>query len=439
MTRILGVLVAVFLFLSAPVYGLDIREHFLSNGLKVVTLENHKSPVVTFQVWYKVGSRNEVTGKTGLSHLLEHMMFKGTPKYGKGEFSRIVSKNGGNENAFTSQDYTAYFEIFASDRLDISLDLESDRMVNLLIDPEEFLLERDVVKEERRLRTEDDPVSSLVEELYAAAFKVHPYHSPIIGWMGDISNLTREDAYNYYRKYYAPNNATIVVVGDFDTEDVVKRIEKYFGGIPQGKATPEVKIEEPEQQGERRFYYRREAQLPYVIFGYHAPNFKDKDHYALDVLSNILSEGKSSRIYQSIVYEKEIALSAGGGYTSIQTDPELFYFYAQLRPGRTREEAEAALNQEIERIKREPVSDRELEKAKNQTEASFIMGQDSVFYQAMLIGRLETTGAGAMYLNQYIDEIRKVTAEDLMRVAQKYFVDDHKTVGILVPLPSRGE
>lgn len=439
MTRIFGIFVAVFLFLSAPAYSLDIQERFLPNGLKVVTLENHKSPVVTFQVWYKIGSRNEVTGKTGLSHLLEHMMFKGTPKYGKGEFSRIVSKNGGNENAFTSQDYTAYFEIFASDRLDISLDLESDRMVNLLMDSEEFLLERDVVKEERRLRTEDDPISSLVEELYAGAFKTHPYRSPVIGWMGDLNNLSRDDAYNHYRKYYAPNNATIVVVGDFDTEDVVKRIEKYFGGIPKGEPPSGVTITEPEQQGEKRFYYKREAQLPYVIYGYHAPNYKDKDHYALDVLSNILSAGKSSRIYQNIVYEKEIALSAGGGYTSIQTDPELFYFYAQLRPGRTTEEAEAALNEEIERIKREPVSDRELEKAKNQTEASFIMGQDSVFYQAMLIGRLETTGAGAMYLNQYIDEIRKVTAEDIMRVAQKYFVDDHKTVGILVPLPAKEE
>jgi len=435
-TKLFGISIAILLTFSISAYALDIREHFLPNGLKVVTLENHKSPVVTFQIWYKVGSRNEIVGRTGLSHLLEHMMFKGTPKYGKGEFSRIVSKNGGNENAFTSQDYTAYFEIFASDRLDIALELESDRMINLLIDPEEYLLERDVVKEERRLRTEDDPVSSLVEELYAIAFKIHPYRSPVIGWMGDLNNLSREDAYNHYRRYYIPNNATIVVVGDFDTKDIIKRIEKYFGDIPKGEPPPEVTIAEPEQQGERRFYYRREAQLPYIIYGYHVPNFKDKDHYILDVLSNILFTGKSSRIYQSIVYDKEIALYAGGGYTSIQTDPELFYFYAQLRPGRTTEEAETAMKEEIEKIKREPVSDRELEKAKNQIEASFIMGQDSIFYQAMLIGRLETTGAGATYLNQYIDEIRKVTAEDIMRVAQKYLVDDHKTVGILVPLPA---
>lgn len=437
--KIISIAIAILLFLSKPAYSLEIKEHLLPNGLKIVTLENHKSPVVTFQVWYKVGSRNEVTGKTGTSHLLEHMMFKGTPEYGKGEFSRIVSKNGGNENAFTSQDYTAYFEIFARDRLDVSLDLESDRMVNLLIDSEEFLLERDVVKEERRTRTEDDPTSSLVEELYATAFKVHPYRSPVIGWMGDISSITRDDLYSHYKEYYTPNNATVVVVGDFDTEDVVKRISKYFGSLPKAKTPAEVKIIEPDQQGEKRFYYKREAQLPYIIYGYHSPNYRDRDHYALDILSNILSAGKSSRIYQNIVYEKEIALSAGGGYTSIQTDPELFYFYAQLRPGKTTEEAESALNAEIERIKREPVSARELEKAKNQIEASFIMGQDSVFYQAMLIGRLETTGAGAMYLDNYINEIGKVTAGDIMTAAQKYFVEDNKTVGILVPLPEKSD
>lgn len=437
--KVIGAGAVAVLLLSAPAHSSEIKEHLLPNGLKIVTLENHKAPVVTFQIWYKVGSRNEITGKTGISHLLEHMMFKGTPSHGKGEFSRIVSKNGGNENAFTSQDYTAYFEIFSSDRLNISLELESDRMVNLVIDPQEFLLERDVVKEERRLRTEDDPTSSLVEELYAAAFKIHPYHAPIIGWMNDLSNLTREDLHRHYKEYYTPSNATIVLVGDFDTEEVVKNIKKYFGSIPAGNSPPEVKMTEPEQQGEKRFYYKREAQLPYVIYGYQAPNYEDRDHYVLDVLSSILSDGKSSRLYQKIVYEQEIALAAGGGYNALQTDPELFYFYAQLRPMRTAAEAESALNTEIEKIKKEPVSDRELQKAKNQIEASFIMGQDSNFYQAMLIGRLETIGAGAGYLETYIDEIRKVTAEDIMRIAQKYFTEDRRTVGILVPLPSKGE
>lgn len=428
--------VLIILFISTPSFGQNIEEHFLSNGLKVVTLENHKSPVVTLQIWYKVGSRNETIGKTGISHLLEHMMFKGTPRHGKGEYSRIIAKNGGNENAFTSQDYTAYFSIFASDRLDIALDLESDRMVNLLLDPQEFLLEREVVKEERRLRTEDDPVSSLVEELFAMAFKIHPYRNPIIGWMQDLDNITREDIHAYYKKYYIPGNAIIVVVGDFNTEDILERIEKFFGSLPAGSPPPRQKIVEEEQKGEKRFYYKREAQLPYVIYGYHAPNYREKDHYALDVLSTILSDGKSSRIYQNIVYNKQIALSAGGGYNPIQTDPELFYFYAQLRPGRSPEEAEKALDEEIAKIKTEPVSDWELQKAKNQIEASFIMSQDSIFYQAMLIGRLETTGAGIKYLNTYIDEIRKVTPEDIMKVASKYLVDDHRTVGILIPLSS---
>ena len=438
--------IVIILFLIIPLYifpsiaqgkALHIQEYTLSNGLKIVTLENHKSPVVTLQIWYRVGSRNEILGKTGISHLLEHMMFKGTPKYGKGEYSRIIAKNGGNENAFTSQDYTAYFSMFASDRLDIALDLESDRMINLLLDPKEFHLEREVVKEERRLRTEDDPVSSLVEEMYAMAFKIHPYRNPIIGWMEDINSITREDLYNYYRTYYIPNNAIIVVVGDFSTEDVIKRIEKFFGPIPAGNPPPEARHVEEEQKGERRFYYKREAQLPYVIYGYHGPNYKSKDHYALDVLSSILFDGKSSRIYKNVVYKKEIALSAGGGYDAIQVDPELFYFYAQLRPGHTPEEAKKALDEEIEKIKSEPVSPEELQKAKNQIEASFIMSQDSIFYQAMIIGRLEATGAGVHYLDTYLDEIKKVTPEDIMEVAKKYFTEDHRTVGILIPLSKK--
>ncbi|MDD5434375.1 MAG: pitrilysin family protein, partial [Nitrospira sp.] len=324
MIKKICILIAFLFVIVTPAYSLEIKEHYLPNGLKIVTLENHKSPVVTFQVWYKIGSRNEITGKTGISHLVEHMMFKGTARHGKGEFSRTVSKNGGTENAFTSQDYTAYFENFASDRLDISLDLESDRMINLLMDPAEYLLERDVVKEERRMRTEDDPTSALVEELYAVAFKVHPYHAPVIGWMTDLNNITRDDVYSHYKENYVSNNATVVVVGDFDTDDVVKRIEKYFGSLPKGKTPSEVHSTEPEQLGEKRFLYKREAQLPYVIYGYHVPNYSDKDHYALDVLSDILSSGKSSRLYRSVVYDKQIALSAGGGYTPIQTDPELF-------------------------------------------------------------------------------------------------------------------
>ncbi len=432
-------IVIIASFSANPAFAKKVEEFVLSNGLKVITMEEHKAPTATFQVWYKVGARNEVTGKTGLSHLLEHLMFKGTQKHGKGEFSKIVAKNGGNENAFTGRDYTAYFEVFASDRIYLSLELESDRMVNLLIDEKEFQLERDVVKEERRLRTEDDPTSLVVEELYAAAFKVHPYHSPIIGWMSDIDSLSRDDLYNHYKTYYAPNNATIVVVGDFDTKTLMQKLKEYFERLPKAKAPAKINIKEPEQIGERRVTIHKEAQLPFVFLGYHVPNIGHKDEFALEVLSNILSAGKSSRLYQDIVYEKQLALYAGGDYDRIAADPSLFYFYGGLKPGKTTKELEDALYAEIERLKTEPAADRELEKAKNQIEASFIFAQDSIFYQAMQIGQIETIGVGHKYLDTYVDNIRRVTKEDIMRVAKAYFTEKNRTAGILIPVKSNGK
>lgn len=415
----------------------EVKETILPNGLKVLTLENHKAPVITFQIWYKVGSRNEPVGKTGVSHLLEHMMFKGTKKYGPQQFSKTVQKNGGNDNAFTSKDYTAYFQNFASDRIDISLELESDRMVNLLVEPKEVLSERNVVAEERRMRYEDDPQSAVHEQLMAVAFKAHPYRWPVIGWMADIQSINRDDLYNYYRTYYAPNNATIVVVGDFDTDKLLKKIESSFGSIPKGPAPLEHSLIEPPQRGERRVVVKKEAQLPYIAMAYHVPNFKDPDSYPLEVLSVILSGGKSSRLYQSLVYKKQIALYAGGDYEGISKDPHLFYFYASVATGKKVEEVEVALYEEIEKLKNEPVTDRELEKAKNQLEASFVMSQDSVFYQGMLLGKYETVGDWRLK-DKYLEGIRKVTKNDLQRVAKRYFTEDNRTVGILIPLPPKG-
>lgn len=432
---ILIILLSVVLSLSQSL-AREIKEFTLKNGLKVILLEEHKAPVVTFQVWYRVGSRDEVIGKTGLSHLTEHMMFKGTKKHGKGEFSRIVSMNGGNENAFTSKDYTAYFENFASDRIELSLELESDRMTNLIVDPKEFLLERDVVKEERRQSTDDDPYSLVVENMYAIAFLAYPYRSPIIGWMSDLESLVRDDVYNHYKRYYAPNNATIVIVGDFETDKLLKMIKKYFEKIPKAKVPPDVKIYEPEQFGERRIYVKKEAQLPYLFAGYRAPNYRDEDIYALTLLSNILSSGKSSRFYRSLVYEKNLALNAGGGYDGFSIGPELFYFYGMPRPGKTIDELERAIYEEIERVKKEPVTDMELQKAKNQEEAAYILGQDSIFYQARQIGSMETIGAGYKFIEEYVDKVRKVSKEDILRVANKYLLEDRRTVGILVPVKS---
>jgi zinc protease len=426
--------VLVISLLPLPAGAMEAKTYTLPNGLKVILVEEHKAPVVTSQVWYRVGSRYEVPGWTGLSHLLEHMMFKGTPRYGKGEFSRIVAKNGGNENAFTGRDYTAYFENLSSDRIGLSLDLESDRMVNLLMDPKEFNLERNVVKEERRLRTEDDPKSYLIEQMYAVAFLTHPYRHPVIGWMEDIDRLTPEDAQRHYRTYYKPNNATLVVVGDIEPKALLAQIKEYFEKIPRGPDPPPPISYEPDQKGERRIVVKREAQLPFVFLGYHVPNYRDPDAYPLKVLATILSAGKSSRLYRSLVYEKKIALDTGGEYDALTSDPELFYFYGMTQPGQTLEALEKSLYEVIEKLKVQPVSDRELQKAKNQLEAEFIFGQDSNFYQAMQIGTVESIGAGVGYLESYVDQIRKVTAQDVIRVAKKYLDEDNRTVGILNPL-----
>jgi len=423
------------LFVAATSFALDLKvtEKVLPNGLKVLLKEEHKAPVVTFQIWYKVGARNEKLGTTGMSHLLEHMMFKGSKKYGPKQFSQVVQRNGGNDNAFTGKDYTAYFENFASDRVAISLDLESDRMQDLLIDPKEFLSERDVVKEERRMRTDDDPTNTMVEQMTAAAFIAHPYQWPVIGWMADIGNITRDDLAEHYHRYYAPNNATIVVAGDFDTRTLLPLIEKYFGQIPAGPAVPKVGAVEPRQIGERRIIVKKRAELPAVFAGYHTPDIKHADSFALEVLQGVLSSGKSSRLYKALVYEKQLALYAGGDYDNVANDPNLFYVYAGVMPGKTTEDVEKALYAEIEKLKTAPVSDEELQKVKNQIEASFIMGQDSIFYQAMLLGQFETV-ANWRLLETYGERIRAVTKADVMRVAQQYFTEDNRTVGILVPL-----
>ncbi|MFQ5579117.1 MAG: M16 family metallopeptidase [Nitrospiria bacterium] len=415
----------------------QIQKFQLDNGLTVILLEEHKAPVVTFQIWYKVGSRNEVNGKTGLSHLTEHMMFKGTPQVGKGEFSRIVAKNGGTENAFTGNDYTAYFENFSADRIGLSLKLESDRMQNLLIDEKEFQAERAVVKEERRTRTDDDPYSYLMESLYAVSYLVHPYHFPVIGWMSDLDALVRDDVYEHYKRYYVPNNATIVMVGDFKSEVLIQQIREAFGKIPKGPDPIQTVSQEPKQQGERRIIVKREAQLPFVFIGFHTPNHRSSDTYALTVLSNILSSGKSSRLYRSLVYEQQIALESSGYYSGLTTDPELFYLYATAQSGKKPEVLEKALDLEIARLQSDLVPESEMRKVKNQIEAEYIMGSDSNFFRAMQIGTAETVGAGYRYVLDYIDNIRKVTSDDVRRVARKYLRTDSRSVGILLPLDSK--
>jgi len=414
----------------------QVFETFLPNGLKVILLENHKAPLVTFQVWYRVGSRNEPWGKTGISHVLEHMMFKGTQKIGPEEFSRTIQENGGNDNAFTSRDYTAYFQNLSSDRIQVSLDLESDRMQNLLLREEDFRTERMVVMEERRLRTEDNPTGVLVEQLQAVAFQIHPYRWPIIGWMEDLKRLTLDDLKEYYKTYYNPSNALLVVVGDFKKQEILPRIEKAFGSYSKGVVPNQERDKEPSQMGERRIFVKKEAQLPTILMAYHVPNLRDPDSYVLEVMATLLSGGKSSRLYQNLVREKRLVLSADADYSLLSHDPYLFILSAEPLPKTETTEVEKALDQEIERLQKELVSERELEKVKNQMEASFVFGQDSIFYQAMVLAQHEMAFSWRA-VDDYLPSIRKVTPEDIQRVAKKYLNPDNRTVGILVPIPPK--
>jgi zinc protease len=414
-----------------------VSEVTLDNGLKVILLENHKAPLITFQVWYRVGSRNEEWGKTGLSHMLEHMMFKGTDKTGPEEFSRIIQENGGNDNAFTSRDFTAYFENLSSERVGVAIDLESDRMENLRLREEDFRTEKMVVMEERRMRTDDNPSAFLQEQLEAAAFQLQPYHWPVIGWMEDLKGFTLEDVRAYYKEYYNPTNAFMVVVGDFRKKEILGMIEKSFGSVPEGVLPVQKRDIDPPQTGERRIYVKREAQLPSIVIGYHVPNLRQPDSYVLEVLATILSGGKSSRLYRDLVLDKQLAFNVDADNSLFSKDPSLFYLSADLQPGKTVADAEKAFDEEIERLQREHVGDKELEKAKNQIEASFIYGQDSLFYQAMLLAQYEITLSWRA-IDEYLPSIRKVTQEDIMRVAKQYLIKDNRTVGILVPLP-RGE
>ena len=427
----------MFLFLPLAANAESVKEYRLDNGLKVLIIEEHKAPVATFQVWYRVGSRNEPEGKSGLSHLLEHMMFKGTSKYGPADLSRIVQKNGGIDNAYTTKDYTAYFELFSSDRISLSIDLESDRMQNLTIDPEEMISERSVVMEERRLRYEDDPQNSLFEEVVAEAFKVHPYHRPVIGWMSDIDSIERDDLYHYDKTYYTPDNAVIIIVGDIHAEKIIEKVKESFGEIPAGPARKVVTSIEPEQRGEKRVVLKREAELPYIILAYHVPSFPHEDSYALDVLSMVLSSGKSSRLYRSLVYEQKIALSASADYSDFNKDPYLFFFSATAAPGININEVEKALYAQVEKISTDFPSEREVQKAKNQIESSFIMGQDSIYLQAMKYGIFEMLGDWK-FIERYLEGIRNVKVEDIVRVARTYLTENNRTVGILIPTKKPG-
>lgn len=417
----------------------DVHEFKMANGMKVLVKEDHRAPVVVSQVWYKVGASYEHSGITGVSHVLEHMMFKGTQKHAAGEFSRIIAENGGRENAFTGRDYTAYFQQLEKSRLKVSFEMEADRMRNLTLPEDEFKKELAVVMEERRMRTEDKASALTSEQFYATAFTNNPYHQPIIGWMNDLESMQVSDLKAWYEKYYAPNNATLIVVGDVVASDVFELAKKYFAKFKASNIESTKPRLDAEQKGERRITVKAPARLPYMVMGYKVPSFKtakeDWEPYALDVLAYVLSGGGSSRFSKSLVRKQQIAVSADTGYSIFSRLDELFLIDGTPAAGYNVRQLEQAINKEIEKVKTELVSTKELERIKAQSVAEKVYEKDSIFYQAMQIGMLETVGLDWRLNGEYTKRIRQVTAEQIQQVAQKYLITDTLTVAVLDPQP----
>ena len=413
---------------------LAVYEDSLANGLRILVLEKHDLPIASFQVWYRVGSRNERPGITGISHLLEHMMFKASGNIGSDEFARTVQKYGGHDNAFTSEDYTAYYENIAVEFLPRMMELEAGRMNRLKLDSLEFESERNVVIEERRLR-ENSPWGWLAEESDAAAYMAHPYGWPVLGWPSDLRAITIKDMRQHYSTYYAPNNATVVVVGDVSPREVVKSVQGFFGGIPRGQQPPpQVATVEPIQMGERRTSVVRQAQMPLLLIAYHGCQAGGYDEAVLDLLAAIFSGGESARLYQSLIYRQKLALYAES-YNEARTDPGLFSFYAAPIAGRTTAELEQALYAELELVKTKGVNADELAKAKKQLKAQYIFSRQNNFRLGEQLGSAATRHVWRD-VNNYLKYLDKIKPEDIKQTAIKYLTPENRTVATLIPQPA---
>ena len=436
--------IATITFIALPALAAANAQEFrLANGLRIIVQEDKRAPTVAHMIWYRIGSMDEHNGTTGVAHVLEHMMFKGTKKLKPGDFSAKVAALGGRDNAFTSKDYTAYFQQIEKSRLEAVMSLEADRMQNLNMDKEEFAKEIKVVMEERRLRTDDQPLAKVYEALNATAYVAHPYHNPIVGWMDDLQNMTAADALAWYERWYAPNNATMVVTGDVDAQQVRKLAEKYFGNIPV-KTLPKTKPQnEPTQHGERRVVIKAPAENPYVVLAYKVPTLrdidKDDDVHALDVLAAVLDGYDNARLAATLVRTDRVANSAGASYESISRGPSLFTLDGVPAQGTSIEQLERRLRGEITRIAKEGVSAAELKRVKTQLIASQIYKRDSVFGQAMEIGTMEMAGISSKQIDRIIEKLAAVTPAQVQAVAQKYFSDDQLTVASLLPLPIEAE
>jgi zinc protease len=425
---------------AVPPEPAGIQEMTLSNGLQVLVKPDHRAPVVVSQVWYKLGSSFEHLGITGISHALEHMMFKGTPSHPAGEFSRIIAANGGSENAFTSHDYTAYYQQLEKSRLPISFELEADRMRNLTLPAEEFAKEIRVVQEERRLRTEDKPRSVARELFRATAFVSSGYHWPVIGWMGDLKVLRVEELRDWYRTWYAPNNAVLVVVGDVDPQQVFKLARQYFGPLPPTEPAPAPKpTPEITQQGERRVTVKRPAKLPYLLLGYQVPVLREGpdswEPYALEMLAWVLDGDDSSRLSKHLIRGSQVAAGTSISYDLYARSRTLMQISAVPTSEHSPADLERGIRAQIARLRDEPVEQAELDRVRAKVIAGKVYEKDSIFSQAAIIGQLAAVGLDPRLDERYADRIRAVTPEQIQAVAQKYLTDDRLTVALLDPLP----
>ena len=414
----------------------------LDNGLTVVLKEMHHAPVSSFWVWYRVGSRNEKAGTTGISHWVEHMMFKGSPEFPAGTLDKAVSREGGRWNAFTWLDFTAYFETMPAGRIDLALRLESDRMNGAIIEEEDVESERTVIISERHM-AENQPMFLLQEEMQAAAFRVHPYHHQVIGDEVDLETMTRDDLFGHYRRYYAPNNAVVVAVGDFEREAMLARIEKRFGAIPAGRNMPQISRSEPPQRGERRITVKGPGQTAYLVYAYRAPQATHPDFYPLVLLNAALAGGsslgffsgggsnKSSRLYKALV-KSGLAASARGSVAAT-IDPYLFEISVVARPDRTLPEIEQALEAVLERLLSVPIEESELAKARKRSRAEFIFAGESVTGQAQVIGMAEMVAGDYRWFGEALKKLEEVTLEDLERVLRQYLRPENRTVGQYLP------
>lgn len=443
--RLSSIFVAAWLLLpgGAPAAQMDeaaVRE--LANGLRVVVKPDRRAPVVVSMVWYRIGSVDEQNGVTGVAHVLEHMMFKGTKTVAPGEFSRLIAGAGGRDNAFTSRDYTGYFQTLHKSALPLSFRLEADRMANLVLSPDEFAKELKVVMEERRLRTDDRPHAMVYERLMATALAAHPYRNPVIGWMSDLEHLSVADTRVFYDEWYGPNNATVVVVGDVVPAEVFALAEQYFGAIPRKVLPPRKPQDEPPQLGLKRLTVKAPAELPYVLMAYRVPGLKkpadDWEPYALDMLESIFSGNDAARLPRTLVKTDLVATSAGASYDGLGRGPSFFYLSGTPVAGRSAEQMEQNLRREVRRVVDEGVTEEELNRVKAQVIAAQVFQRDSMFFQARQIGTMETIGFSYRDLDLYIEKLKQVTADQVREVARKYLIDDVLTVAYLDPQPLQG-